>query len=62
MIQKTWKQSQSLVLRVVPDEEFLHTKINNKDVYVNYGVTGDIPGDACSLRQYGWRFDRIELK
>ena len=50
------------MLRVVPDEEFLHTKINNKDVYVNYGVTGDIPGDACSLRQYGWRFDRIELK
>ena len=25
------------MLRVVPDEEFLHTKINNKDVYVDYG-------------------------
>ena len=24
------------MLRVVPDEEFLHTKINNKDVYVDY--------------------------
>ena len=35
-IQRAWKQSESLVLRVVPDEEFLHTKINNKDVYVDY--------------------------
>ena len=35
-IQRAWKQSESLVLRVVPDEEFLHTMINNKDVYVDY--------------------------
>ena len=28
-----------LALRVVPDEEFLHTKINSKDVYVDYGAT-----------------------
>ena len=35
-IQRAWKQSESLVLRVVPDEEFLHTKANNKDVYVDY--------------------------
>ena len=42
-MQRTWKQSESLVLRVVPDEEFLHTKINNKDVYVDYGATEDIP-------------------
>ena len=41
------------MLRVVPDEDFLHTKINNKDVYVNYGATEDIPEDAFSLRQYG---------
>ena len=50
------------MLRVVPDEEFLHTKINNKDVYVYYGATEDIPEDACSLGQYGGRFDSIELK
>ena len=35
-IRRAWKQSESLVLRVVPDEEFLHTRINNKDVYVDY--------------------------
>ena len=52
-IQRTWKQSESLVLRLCPDKEFLHTKINNKDVYVDYGATKDIPEDACSLRQYG---------
>ena len=46
-------QSESLVLRVVPDEDVLHTQINNKDIYVNYGATEDIPEDACSLRQYG---------
>ena len=37
------------MLRVVPDEEFLHTKINNKDVYVGYGATKDIPEDACMM-------------
>ena len=44
------------MLQVVPDEEFLHTKItkiNNKDIYVDYGAAEDIPEDACSLRQYG---------
>ena len=51
-IQRTSKQSESLVLRVVPVEVFLHTKINNKDVYVDYGATEDIPEDACSLRWY----------
>ena len=35
-IQRAWKQSENLVLQVVPDEEFLHTKIKNKDVYVDY--------------------------
>ena len=50
-IQRKWKQSESLVLRVVPDEEFLHTEINNKDIYVDYGATEDMPEDACSLRQ-----------
>ena len=42
------------MLRVVPEEEFLHTKINNKDVYVDYGVIEDIPEDGRSLRQYLW--------
>ena len=50
------------MLRVVPDEESLHTKINNKDVYAYYGATEDIPEDACSLGQYGGKFDSIELK
>ena len=63
-IQRAWKQSESLVLRVVPDEELLNTRIKNKDVYVNYGATEDIPEEACSFRRqyYGWRFDSIELK
>ena len=45
-------------------EEFLHTKINNKDVYVDHGATEDIPENTySSRRQYcGWRFDSIELK
>ena len=50
------------MLRVVSKEELLHIKINNKDVYVDYGATEDIPKDAYSLRQYGWRFDTVELK
>ena len=52
------------MLRVVPDEDFLHTKINNKDVYVGYGATEYIPEDACSFRRqyYGWRFDSIKPK
>ena len=56
------KQSESLVLQVVPDEEFLQTKINNKDVHVDYGATEDIPEGACSWRQYGRRFGSIEVK
>ena len=35
------------MLQVVPDEEFLHTKINNKDVYVDYGAKKDIPARRC---------------
>ena len=42
------------MLRVVPDQEFLHTKkINNKDVYVDYGATEDIPENACSFSSRG---------
>ena len=50
------------MLGVVPNEEFLHTKINNKDVGVCYGATEDIREDACKLRQRGGRFGSIELK
>ena len=50
-IQRGWKDSEKLVLRPVHDEEFLHKKINNKDVHVNYGSTGSIPEDA--VRLYG---------
>ena len=42
-----------LVLRVVTGKDFLHMKINNKDVYIDYGATTDIPEDACSLKLYG---------
>ena len=35
------------MLGVVPDEEFLHTKINNKDVVVDYGVAEDTPARRC---------------
>ena len=50
--------------QLVPDGDFLHTKINNKDVYVVYGATEDIPEYACSLRQYQYRqrFGSIQLK
>ena len=42
------------MLRVVSDEEFLHTqKINSEDVYVDYGATEDIPGNACSFMDDG---------
>ena len=34
------------------DEEFLHKKINNKDVYMDYDTTEDISEDTCSLSQY----------
>ena len=42
------------MLRVVLEEEFLHTKkikINNKEVYVDYGATEDILENACSFRR-----------
>ena len=41
------------MLRVVPDEELLNTKINIKNVDVDYGPTEDIPEDGWSLRQHG---------
>ena len=40
--QRKWKQSESLVPHVVPNEEFLHAKTNSKDIYVDYGATEDI--------------------
>ena len=48
-IQRAWNQSESLVLRVVPGEEFLHVKLNNKDVYVDYGATEDIPEEMYAV-------------
>ena len=42
-IQGGWKDSERLVTRAVPDEELLHKKINNRDVYVDHGFTEDIP-------------------
>ena len=60
-IQRTQKQSGSFVLRLFPNMEFLHTKISNKDVYLDNEATEDIPEDACNLSQYRWRFDSIEL-
>ena len=54
-IQRARKQSESFVLRVFPDKEFLHTKkINNRDVYVDYGAraTEDIPENTCSVRRH----------
>ena len=29
---------------------------------MDYDAPEDIPEDACSLRQYGWRFDSTEVK
>ena len=49
-IRRGWKDSERLVLRAVPDEEFLHKNINNREVYVDYYSTEDIPEDECSLR------------
>ena len=42
-IQRGWKNSERLVLQAVPDEELPHKKINNRDVYVDYGFSEDIP-------------------
>ena len=58
--QRGWKDSERLVLRAVPNEEFLHNKISNRDVYVYYSSTEDIPEDA--LRLYGDLLDSTELK
>ena len=59
-IQRRWNDSDRPVLRAVPHEEFLHKNINNRDAYLDYGSTEDIPEDACSLRW--WWFDSVELK
>ena len=50
-IQRGWKDSERLVPRAICEEEFLHKKINNGDVYLDYCSTEDIPEDA--LRMYG---------
>ena len=61
----TWKDSERFVPRGLlllernlekgdfTIDEFLHKEINNKDLYVADGATGDISGDTCILRQYG---------
>ena len=51
------------MLLVVPDEEFLHTKINNKDIYADYGATEDMHAvSGGSIMDQGWRFDSIAIK
>ena len=35
------------------DEEFQHKEINNKNVYMDYGATEDIPEYAYNIRKYG---------
>ena len=50
--QTGWKKSERLVLQTVPDK-FLHKKIINRDVYVDYGSTEDIPEKYAFLRLYG---------
>ena len=42
-IQIGWKDLERLVLLAGPDEEFLHQKINIRDIYVDYGSREDIP-------------------
>ena len=51
----TWKDTERLELHYCiveevnfVDEEFLYKKLRNKDVYVVYGATGDIPEDGFS--------------
>ena len=56
------RDASSFMLQVVPDEEFLNNNLNNKDAYVDCDAAEDILDNACSLRQYGWRFDSTELK
>ena len=46
-IQKVWKEN--LVLLAVPKKEFRQKKIHNKDAYVDYGATEDIPKDVWCL-------------
>ena len=50
------------MLRVVPDEEFLHTKINNKDVYVDYGKQIHVGMDEMYeiIHQATYRFFGID--
>ena len=42
---------------VFVEEEFLHKKISNKDVYVDHSAMANIPEDA--VKQY--EFDSIEV-
>ena len=45
------------------DEGFLHKKINNNDVYWDYGAI-ELRRDPRRCMQFkeAWRFDHIELK
>ena len=55
-IQRGWKYSERHPLRAVPEEDFLHKKINTRDVFVVYGSTVQ-KNDVFNL----WRSDTIEL-
>ena len=52
-IHRALKDSERLVLQAVSNKKFLHKAINNKDVYVEYGVAEDMSKDAYSLRHCG---------
>ena len=48
-IQIGWNGSESLILRAIPDKEFQHMKVNNRDVYLDYSSREDIPEDTLRL-------------
>ena len=48
-IQTGWNGSERLILREIPDKEFQHMKVNNRDVYLDYSSREDIPEDTLRL-------------
>ena len=46
-IQRAWNDSERVVLQAISEEEFLHKKINNTDIYVDCGATDDSYPRRC---------------
>ena len=51
-----------VVLRAIPNEEFVYKKTNHRNIYVEYGSTEDMLEKKMHSVKAVWRFGRCGLK